>query len=190
MLKDAIRDWKRRSNGRKDGVGLPKPGREANDGKTLLLGEDRCDPYACQIVSLKHGMREAIKYLDGWRIPRRRGDGFHGAPGSPRDRINRARICRCEFRSISILSTPIQLPGIYGMIFLLVRIGRACVLRYLLLLELRDIGLVIVFYDGSRVLDVGHRLSGRRSVFRVRHCIAKAITLSSIQSVDAGICGV
>lgn len=52
MLNDAIRDWKRRSKGRKDGVGLLMPGREANDGNTLLPGEDMREPCACQTASL------------------------------------------------------------------------------------------------------------------------------------------
>lgn len=39
-----IRDLKRRSNGRKDGVGLPSPGREATDGRILLPGEDMNEP--------------------------------------------------------------------------------------------------------------------------------------------------
>lgn len=34
-----IRDWNLRSKGLNDGVGLLKPGLEANDGSTLLLGE-------------------------------------------------------------------------------------------------------------------------------------------------------
>lgn len=76
------------------------------------------------------------------------------------------------------------------MILLLFRICRACVFGCLLLLELRDIGLVAVFYDGSRVLKFGHRLSGRRSVFGVRHFVAKATTLSRIQTAGEGICGV
>lgn len=38
---DDMRDLKRRSKGRKDGVGLPMPGRE---GRTLLPGDDRKDP--------------------------------------------------------------------------------------------------------------------------------------------------
>jgi hypothetical protein len=44
-----IRDWNLRSNGLKDGVGLLKPGLEANDGSTLLLGEaeDMKEPYTC-----------------------------------------------------------------------------------------------------------------------------------------------
>jgi hypothetical protein len=41
----AIRDWNRRSNGRKEGIGLPRPGLEATDGNTLLPGEERTDPY-------------------------------------------------------------------------------------------------------------------------------------------------
>lgn len=36
-----MRDLKRRSNGRKDGVGLFKPGR---NGRTLLPGDERNDP--------------------------------------------------------------------------------------------------------------------------------------------------
>lgn len=42
---DAIRDLKRRSKGRKEGVGLPIPGREVTDGRILLPGEDIKDPY-------------------------------------------------------------------------------------------------------------------------------------------------
>jgi hypothetical protein len=39
-----IRDWNLRSKGRKDGVGLPKPGLLASEGSTLLLGEDTPEP--------------------------------------------------------------------------------------------------------------------------------------------------
>lgn len=43
-LAEEMRDWKRLSNGRKEGVGLLRPGREATDGSTLLLGEDITEP--------------------------------------------------------------------------------------------------------------------------------------------------
>lgn len=43
-----MRDWKRRSKGRKDGVGLLRPGRDATEGNTLLPGEDRPEP--CSVV--------------------------------------------------------------------------------------------------------------------------------------------
>ena len=40
------RDWKRLSKGRKDGVGLPRPGLEAIEGNILLPpGDDRTEPY-------------------------------------------------------------------------------------------------------------------------------------------------
>ena len=39
-----IRDLKRRSKGRKDGFGLPAPGREAIEGRALLPGEDKKEP--------------------------------------------------------------------------------------------------------------------------------------------------
>lgn len=39
-----IRDLKRRSKGRNEGVGLWRPGREATDGRTLLPGEDMKEP--------------------------------------------------------------------------------------------------------------------------------------------------
>ena len=41
---EEIRDLKRRSKGRKEGVGLPRPGREATDGNTLLPREDTTEP--------------------------------------------------------------------------------------------------------------------------------------------------
>ena len=41
---EAIRDWKRRSKGRKEGVGEPKPGLEAVEGRKLLLGEETTEP--------------------------------------------------------------------------------------------------------------------------------------------------
>jgi hypothetical protein len=41
MLGEEMRDWKRRSKGRNEGVGLLRPGREATEGRTLLPGEDR-----------------------------------------------------------------------------------------------------------------------------------------------------
>lgn len=37
-------DENRRSKGRRDGVGLPRRGLDANDGSTLLPGEDRMEP--------------------------------------------------------------------------------------------------------------------------------------------------
>jgi len=37
------RDWNRRSKGRKEGVGESRPGREATEGSTLLLGEERIE---------------------------------------------------------------------------------------------------------------------------------------------------
>lgn len=40
-----MRDWNRRSKGRKDGVGLLRPGREAMEGSTLLPGEDMNEPW-------------------------------------------------------------------------------------------------------------------------------------------------
>lgn len=42
-----IRDLKRRSKGRKEGVGLPRPGREATEGRILLPGEDMNEPCRC-----------------------------------------------------------------------------------------------------------------------------------------------
>jgi len=51
MLRDGLerRDWKRLSKGRKDGVGLPRPGREATDGNMLLPpGEESIEP--CKIL--------------------------------------------------------------------------------------------------------------------------------------------
>lgn len=44
MLGVEMRDWNRRSNGRNDGVGLLRPGRDATDGRTLLLGEEMTEP--------------------------------------------------------------------------------------------------------------------------------------------------
>lgn len=40
-----MRDWKRRSKGRKEGVGLANPGRDATDGGILLPGDDKIDPF-------------------------------------------------------------------------------------------------------------------------------------------------
>lgn len=42
---DTIRDWNLRSKGLKDGVGLLRPGREATEGRMLLLGEDKTEPW-------------------------------------------------------------------------------------------------------------------------------------------------
>ena len=40
------RDWKRLSNGRKEGVGLSRPGLEATEGNMLLPpGDDSTEPY-------------------------------------------------------------------------------------------------------------------------------------------------
>lgn len=44
---EAIRDWNRLSNGLKEGVGLPSPGREAREGTLLLPGEDTIEPCGC-----------------------------------------------------------------------------------------------------------------------------------------------
>lgn len=41
---EGILDWKRRSKGRKEGVGLFKPGRDATDGRRLLPGDDSTEP--------------------------------------------------------------------------------------------------------------------------------------------------
>lgn len=41
---DDMRVWKRRSKGRKDGVGLFRKGRDATEGSTLLPGEETRDP--------------------------------------------------------------------------------------------------------------------------------------------------
>lgn len=44
-LGEAMRDWKRRSKGRKEGVGLPRPGREGMERRRLLLlGEEMTEP--------------------------------------------------------------------------------------------------------------------------------------------------
>lgn len=43
-LADEMRDWKRRSKGRNEGVGLLRPGREATEGRTLLLGDEITEP--------------------------------------------------------------------------------------------------------------------------------------------------
>ncbi len=41
----ARRDWKRLSKGRKDGVGLSRPGLEATEGNMLLpAGDERIEP--------------------------------------------------------------------------------------------------------------------------------------------------
>lgn len=45
MLGEAIRAENLLSNGLKEGVGLFNPGREATDGRTLLLGEDTTEPW-------------------------------------------------------------------------------------------------------------------------------------------------
>lgn len=39
------RDWNRLSNGRKDGEGLCRPGRDATEGNILLPGDDTREPY-------------------------------------------------------------------------------------------------------------------------------------------------
>jgi hypothetical protein len=41
---EEMRDLNRRSNGRKEGVGELRPGREAREGSTLLPGEDINEP--------------------------------------------------------------------------------------------------------------------------------------------------
>ena len=47
MLREELerRDWKRLSKGRKEGVGLSRPGLEATDGRMLLPGEERTEPF-------------------------------------------------------------------------------------------------------------------------------------------------
>ena len=45
-VEDERRDWKRRSKGRKEGVGLSRPGLEATEGRMLLPpGEEITEPY-------------------------------------------------------------------------------------------------------------------------------------------------
>lgn len=44
MEGEAMRDWNRLSNGLNDGVGLPRPGLEAIEGRTLLPGELSTEP--------------------------------------------------------------------------------------------------------------------------------------------------
>ena len=43
-LKEDMRDWKRRSKGRREGTGELRPDREAMDGRTLLPGEEKLEP--------------------------------------------------------------------------------------------------------------------------------------------------
>jgi hypothetical protein len=49
---DDIRDENRRSNGLNEGVGLLRPGREATEGSTLLLGEERIEPCRASVSCL------------------------------------------------------------------------------------------------------------------------------------------
>lgn len=51
-----MRDENRRSKGRKDGVGLLSPGRDATDGRMLLPTDDLTDPYNIKlaIIYLPH----------------------------------------------------------------------------------------------------------------------------------------
>lgn len=44
LLGEAMREEKRRSKGRKEGVGLPRRGLEASEGRTLLPGDERTEP--------------------------------------------------------------------------------------------------------------------------------------------------
>ena len=60
---EAIRDWNRRSKGRKDGVGEFRPGREARDGRTLLLGEETTEPCG-HLATLQDGSCAAPTNLD------------------------------------------------------------------------------------------------------------------------------
>lgn len=62
LLGEAMREEKRRSKGRKEGVGLPRRGLEANDGRRLLPGEERTDPWASQITS--RGSQVAANILE------------------------------------------------------------------------------------------------------------------------------
>ncbi|MBE3050195.1 hypothetical protein IMZ48_48400 [Candidatus Bathyarchaeota archaeon] len=43
-LKGDMRDWKRRSKGRREGIGELRPEREAIEGRTLLPGDEKEDP--------------------------------------------------------------------------------------------------------------------------------------------------
>lgn len=51
LLGVSMREEKRRSKGRKEGVGLPSRGRVAKDGRMLLPGEEINDPWQSQITS-------------------------------------------------------------------------------------------------------------------------------------------
>jgi hypothetical protein len=61
-LGDAIRDWKRRSKGLNEGVGLFNPGREATEGSTLLLGDETTEPC-------KHDMLDPNSRKSHYRPP-------------------------------------------------------------------------------------------------------------------------
>ena len=71
VLGEYIRDWNLRSKGLKDGVGLFKPGLDATEGRTLLLGDDITEPYIYSKFSIvptykHHGVHSP--YLNRWGV--------------------------------------------------------------------------------------------------------------------------
>ena len=81
-LGEEMRDWNLLSKGRKDGVGLLRPGREATEGRTLLLWEAEDTTEPCSIcLSTKQPDRTAHSYLHGYRIIGDRKQRPYGAPG-------------------------------------------------------------------------------------------------------------
>jgi hypothetical protein len=80
MFEEEIRDWNRRSNGRKEGEGLLKPGREATDGRMLLPGEEMKDP--CDRLENASGYRDCRSYLNRWCVVRSRHDRIYRTPSS------------------------------------------------------------------------------------------------------------
>lgn len=63
LLGEAIREEKRRSKGRKEGVGLPRRGLEANEGRTLLPGDERTEPwYYCQLFEPKQNLYQGDRH--------------------------------------------------------------------------------------------------------------------------------
>lgn len=65
-LEEESRAWNRRSNGRKEGVGLLRPGRDATDGRALLPGEEKPDPWR----QISHGMLEGPLHVLGEKVYR------------------------------------------------------------------------------------------------------------------------
>lgn len=65
-----MRDWKRRSKGRREGIGELRPEREAMDGRTLLPGDEKLEPYVKNVSMSPAPPVGRVPYLYRCRVVR------------------------------------------------------------------------------------------------------------------------